>query len=100
MSVSLPPRGRGTASNPHNRFAAQRIIASDDGWYQEVPPSRATEVRAETAKTIITRNQSPDLPFDRSLNPYRGCEPVASTAMRGPATLTGTCRRGWISRPA
>lgn len=74
MSVSLPPRGRGTASNPHNRFAAQRIIASDDGWYQEVPPSRATEVRAETAKTIITRNQSPDLPFDRSLNPYRGCE--------------------------
>ncbi len=42
MSVSLPPRGRGTASNPHNRFAAQRIIASDDGWYQEVPPSRAT----------------------------------------------------------
>ena len=74
MSVSLPPRGRGTAINPHNRFAAQHIIASDDGWYQEVPPSRATEVRVETAKTIITRNQSPDLPFDRSLNPYRGCE--------------------------
>ncbi|WP_068828886.1 PA0069 family radical SAM protein [Pseudomonas sp. BMS12] len=74
MPVSLPPRGRGTASNPHNRFAAQRIIASDDGWFQEVPPSRATEVRVEMAKTIITRNQSPDLPFDRSLNPYRGCE--------------------------
>ena len=47
MSVSLPPRGRGTASNPHNRFAPQRIIASDDGWFQEVPPSRATEVRSE-----------------------------------------------------
>ncbi|VXB48746.1 Radical SAM domain protein [Pseudomonas sp. 8BK] len=74
MSVSLPPRGRGTASNPHNRFASQRIIATDDGWLQEVPPSRATEVRSETAKSIITRNQSPDLPFDRSLNPYRGCE--------------------------
>ena len=74
MSVTLPPRGRGTASNPHNRFAAQRIIASDDGWFQEVPPSRATEVRVEMAKSIISRNQSPDLPFDRSLNPYRGCE--------------------------
>ncbi len=74
MSFTLPPRGRGTASNPHNRFAAQRIIASDDGWFQEVPPSRATEVRVEMAKSIISRNQSPDLPFDRSLNPYRGCE--------------------------
>ncbi|MGE8358452.1 PA0069 family radical SAM protein [Pseudomonas sp.] len=74
MPVSLPPRGRGTASNPHNRYAPTQIIASDDGWYQEVPPSRATEVRAETAKTLITRNQSPDLPFDCSINPYRGCE--------------------------
>ena len=74
MSVTPPPRGRGTASNPHNRYAPTQIIASDDGWFQEVPPSRATEVRAETAKSIITRNQSPDLPFDRSLNPYRGCE--------------------------
>lgn len=74
MSVSLPPRGRGTASNPYNRFAPTHSVTEDDGWFQEVPPSRATEVRAETAKTIITRNQSPDLPFDRSLNPYRGCE--------------------------
>ncbi|WP_439886945.1 PA0069 family radical SAM protein [Pseudomonas sp. MBLB4123] len=74
MPASLPPRGRGTASNPHNRFAPTRAVAEDDGWFQEVPPSRATEVRAETAKSIITRNQSPDLPFDRSLNPYRGCE--------------------------
>jgi DNA repair photolyase len=74
MSVTLPPRGRGTASNPHNRYAGQHIIASDDGWFQEVPPSRATEVRMEMARSIISRNQSPDLPFDRSLNPYRGCE--------------------------
>jgi len=84
MSVSLPPRGRGTASNPHNRFAPTRVIASDDGWFEEVPPSRATEVRAETAKTIISRNQSPDLPFDRSINPYRGCEHViVETKMYG-----------------
>jgi DNA repair photolyase len=75
MSVSLPPRGRGTASNPHNRFASTRSVTEDDGWFQdETPPSRATEVRSELAKTVITRNNSPDVGFDRSLNPYRGCE--------------------------
>ncbi|RJG12677.1 PA0069 family radical SAM protein [Pseudomonas cavernicola] len=74
MTSTLPPRGRGTASNPYNRFAPTRSVAEDDGWFQEVPLSRATEVRIETAKSIITRNQSPDLPFDRSINPYRGCE--------------------------
>ena len=75
MPVSIPPRGRGTASNPHNRFAPTRSQAEDDGWFQaETPPCRATEVRAERAKTVITRNQSPDVGFDRSVNPYRGCE--------------------------
>jgi len=75
MSSSLPPRGRGTASNPHNRFAPTRSEAEDDGWYQdEAPPCRATEVRMEQAKTVISRNQSPDVGFDRSINPYRGCE--------------------------
>lgn len=74
MSTPLPVRGRGTASNPHNRFALNRSVVEDDGWYQEVPLTQSTEVRVETAKTIITRNSSPDLPFDRSINPYRGCE--------------------------
>lgn len=74
MSIALPPRGRGTATNLHNRFAPTVSVAEDDGWYQEVPPTQGTEVRIETAKTIITRNNSPDLPFDRSINPYRGCE--------------------------
>ncbi|MDB5980321.1 MAG: radical family protein [Pseudomonas sp.] len=74
MSISLPPRGRGTATNPHNRFAPNRSVAEDDGWYQEVPLTQGTGVRSETAKTIITRNTSPDIPFDRSINPYRGCE--------------------------
>lgn len=74
MATSLPPRGRGTATNPHNRFAPNRSVAEDDGWYQEAPVTQGTEVRIETAKTIITRNNSPDLPFDRSINPYRGCE--------------------------
>jgi len=74
MSTPLPPRGRGTASNPPNRFAPTLSVAEDDGWYQEVPVTQATEVRFETAKSIIARNSSPDLPFDRSINPYRGCE--------------------------
>ncbi|MBD9483379.1 PA0069 family radical SAM protein [Pseudomonas sp. PDM14] len=75
MSISLPPRGRGTASNPHNRFAQTRSQVEDDGWYQdETPFTHATEVRRETAKTVISRNQSPDVGFDRSVNPYRGCE--------------------------
>ena len=75
MPVPLPPRGRASASNPHNRFAPTRSVAEDDGWFQdETPPSRATEVRSELAKTVITRNNSPDVGFDRSLNPYRGCE--------------------------
>ena len=77
MSASLPPRGRGTASNPHNRFAPTRSEHEDDGWYQEETPlSRATEVRKEKAKTAITHNNSPDIGFDRSVNPYRGCEHV------------------------
>lgn len=75
MSATLPPRGRGTASNPHNRFAPTRSEVEDDGWFQdETPPSRATEVRSELAKTVISRNSSPDVGFDRSVNPYRGCE--------------------------
>ncbi|WP_191489222.1 PA0069 family radical SAM protein [Pseudomonas sp. FEN] len=74
MFTPLPPRGRGTATNPHNRFAPNRSVAEDDGWYQEAPLTQGTEVRIETAKSIITRNSSPDLPFDRSINPYRGCE--------------------------
>lgn len=74
MSAPLPPRGRGTATNLHNRFAPTVSVVEDDGWYQEVPPTQGTEVRIETAKSIITRNNSPDLPFDRSINPYRGCE--------------------------
>lgn len=74
MFSPAPQRGRGTTLNPHNRFAPRQSLAEDDGWYQEVPMTQGTEVRSETAKSIITRNTSPDLPFDRSINPYRGCE--------------------------
>lgn len=74
MSTSLPPRGRGTASNPHNRFAPTTSVPVDNDWYDEVPKPQVTEIRSERAKSVISRNQSPDLPFDRSINPYRGCE--------------------------
>ncbi|MAL97345.1 MAG: radical SAM protein [Alteromonadaceae bacterium] len=69
-------RGRGTSSNVHNRFQPYRIeaVAVDEFDSGEVPDSVATEVRLEHAKSIIATNQSPDIPFDRSINPYRGCE--------------------------
>ena len=74
MTLPPPSRGRGTASSPANRYAPTRCEAFDDGWQRDVPQSRATEVRQELAKTVITRNRSPDVGFDRSINPYRGCE--------------------------
>ena len=68
-------KGRGALSNPPNRFAATQVAAVDDGWsVHEVPDSIATHVRPERARTIITTNQSPDIPFEQSINPYRGCE--------------------------
>jgi DNA repair photolyase len=73
MTQSL--KGRGALSNPANRFAATRVNEVDDGWSaQEVPDSIATHVRPELARTIITTNQSPDIPYEQSINPYRGCE--------------------------
>ena len=45
MSLIYPPRGRGTASNPHNRFAPSVSVAEDDGWYQEVPMTQGTQDR-------------------------------------------------------
>jgi DNA repair photolyase len=68
-------KGRGATLNPAGRFASHRQQAVDDGWYQEATPdSIATEVRPEAARTVISRNDSPDIPFTQSINPYRGCE--------------------------
>ena len=62
-------KGRGALSNPPNRFAATQVADVDDGWSaQEVPDSIATHVRAERARTIISTNQSPDIPFEQSIN--------------------------------
>jgi len=68
-------RGRGALSNLSGRFEKLAYAEIDDGWNNlEDAPPRKTHVTAETAKRILTRNASPDIPFDRSLNPYRGCE--------------------------
>ncbi len=68
-------RGRGAATNVSGRFEILSREDFDDGWTRdEAPEPLATEVTWEKPKVIITRNQSPDIPFDRSINPYRGCE--------------------------
>jgi len=68
-------RGRGAVSNRAGRFERVERAVESDGWdIPEPAPGWRTEVRIEQAHRIITRNTSPDLGFDRSLNPYRGCE--------------------------
>ncbi|OCJ17840.1 radical SAM protein [Rhizobium sp. AC44/96] len=68
-------RGRAAGLNPGGRFEPQRRETFDDGWetLEDLPPFK-TEVQIEKPRTAITRNESPDIPFDRSINPYRGCE--------------------------
>lgn len=62
-------------SSPAPRFERHREVAIDDGWYSEpAPDSVATTVLPEPARTIISRNDSPDIGFSQSINPYRGCE--------------------------
>jgi len=68
-------RGRGAQSNASGRYEPQARIALDDGWQnlEELAPFK-TEVTVDATRKIITRNDSPDISFDRSINPYRGCE--------------------------
>ena len=111
-------RGRGALSNPPPRYLEGRTEGVDDGWYrEELPDSIATQVRPEPARSIITRNDSPDIPFEQSINPYRGCEhgcpyclggdtpilmadgtlrPIAQ--LRPGDAIYGTERHGWYRR--
>ncbi len=68
-------RGRGAQSNASGRFEPLARVAFDDGWqnFEELPPFKTT-VTIDSTRKIITRNDSPDISFDRSINPYRGCE--------------------------
>ena len=68
-------RGRGAQSNASGRYEAEARVAFDDGWQslEELPPFK-TSVGVDTSRKVITRNDSPDIGFDRSINPYRGCE--------------------------
>lgn len=69
-------RGRGSTFRPDPRYGADTREAFDDGWgtADEVPPPLKTTVTEERVKSVINRNTSPDLPFNLSINPYRGCE--------------------------
>ena len=76
---TLPPghriRARGVASNAVGRFEVQSRVRVDDGWdIAEEDRLLRTEIRAERPRSALSYNRSPDLPFDRSVNPYRGCE--------------------------
>lgn len=83
-----PKKGRGAVSNASGRYEPFTRVAIDDGWSDPAgpigaegfgeppapPPGPPTEVTWDATRSIITRNASPDVPFDRSINPYRGCE--------------------------
>src|SRR5690606_18921926 len=69
--------GRGAVSSAASRYDSLQRVGFDDGWTgtddEEAAPLRTT-VSADTSRTVIARNNSPDIAFDRSINPYRGCE--------------------------
>ena len=76
---STPIKGRGATFDPANRFRSDVREPCDDGWQHEggddcAPPPRKTTVTIQRARTIIARNDSPDIPFTQSINPYQGCE--------------------------
>ena len=79
-------RGRGSVSNMAGRFDAQARILFDDGWGSKFEEfNRRTEVTIERPKTILSKNTSPDVPFESSINPYRGCEHGCSYCYARPA---------------
>ncbi len=69
-------RGRGAVSNASGRYETTGRVPLDDGWdnLDEPPPPLKTQMIRDSTRTIIARNTSPDIGFDRSINPYRGCE--------------------------
>jgi len=79
LTAAADPRllkGRGARSNASSRYDNEERVRFDDGWTNEdeTPPPLKTEIIRDSTRTIIARNDSPDISFDRSINPYRGCE--------------------------
>jgi DNA repair photolyase len=111
-------KGRGALSNPPGRFDLQSLAAVDDGWYlEETPDSIPTTLEPERARSVISTNDSPDIPFEQSINPYRGCSHGCSyciagdtpvlmadgrtrslSALRIGDEIYGTRRSGWYRR--
>ena len=72
---AAPTKGRGATRNPEGRFESQRRDSHDDGWFGDGEARKLETVATEErVKSIISRNDSPDVPFSQSINPYRGCE--------------------------
>jgi DNA repair photolyase len=79
-------KGRGALSNPAGRFDTLTVEQADDGWYQEeVPESLQETVLPDAARGVITSNDSPDVGFDVSINPYRGCSHACVYCFARPA---------------
>ncbi len=82
MTRPPPPleKGRGATITPQNRFEHHQRVAVDDGWNEQPDEDESeraplkTTVTIQLSRSILTRNKSPDIPFDQSLNPYQGCE--------------------------
>jgi DNA repair photolyase len=116
--MQAPIKGRGTGDNREGRFESRRVEAVEDGWWRaEEIRAPATEVKAEVARSIIAHNSSPDIPFNQSINPYRGCEHGCIYCADGETKILmadggtkmladlqvgdeifGTARRGWYRR--
>jgi DNA repair photolyase len=79
-------KGRGALSNPPGRFERAQVESVDDGWYQdEVPDSIETTLEPDRAREVISTNDSPDVPFEQSINPYRGCSHACSYCYARPS---------------
>ena len=121
MAQRPPPdgfKGRGAISNPGNRYAHRTSEVVDDGWHQAPEPEQiATELIVDASRSVIARNDSPDIPFDQSINPYRGCEHGCVFCLSGDTPILmadgrmrplqqlrvgdeiiGTTRDGWYRR--
>ncbi len=98
-------RGRGAVTNPPVRFDASVISPFDDGWDTltgeiEEPVKLATTLIKDLTKSAIAWNSSPDLGFDRAVNPYRGCEHAgASIVTPAPHTPISAIHQVWILKP-